>query len=301
MAESDFDIRRDELERDNLQRAIAEVKATLVNAKAGTRGILQNFLENANGRIGALDKKIKESQERRESQAREQAAIVELAQKETALNARERETYSGFLKEDFFTKKDFGHLEQFYGSAWDRLSESGKDQMSHRIWEGVRRDEYKFSELPKTVREKEMERAYGRLHGSAIGAGVATEIPDKDRQDFSRAYEAGKKDEAAKVLERESFKKAMFPESAAKGVKSAAVEIGRENDAKTTVEKTAAGPAPASSAKQTATGGGKANLDLSGVNLDGLKLAATDAPGSSADIPRGAPVTVKGVPSLSSS
>ena len=78
--------------------------------------------------------------------------------KEAALNTKEKEQYSGFLKEDFFTKKDFGRLDDFYAHTWDRLSEGGKEQMSKRIWEGVRRNEYKFTDLPKDVQEKEESR-----------------------------------------------------------------------------------------------------------------------------------------------
>ncbi len=92
------------------------------------------MLRNASARLGAVEKKIQELQVLQESHEREQTGVAALARKETALSAGERETYSGFLKEDFFTKKDFSRLEQFYEKTWDRLSESGKNQMSHRIW-----------------------------------------------------------------------------------------------------------------------------------------------------------------------
>jgi len=275
MTESDFDIRRDEMERDNLQRTISEVETVLAVSTPGTRPLWENFLQNAKGRIGALEKKIKDAQEARETHERERLAISSLAEKETALSSREKEAYSGFLKEDFFTKKDFGRLEQFYAKTWDRLSESGKDEMSARIWGGIRRGEFRFGELPEVVREKEMERVHRRLQEAAIGAGVSAEIPEKDRQDFVRAYEAGKKDEAAKVLERDSFKKAMFRGSDSKGVKSVEASKQRESES----EQLLAGAKPAEPAgaaaekpqKPRAAGG----TNLSALDFGGMAAGNT--------------------------
>jgi hypothetical protein len=235
-------------------------------------------LHSAKGRLGALDKKIKDAYEAREMHEREQVAVVALAERETALSTRERETYSGFLKEDFFTKKDFGRLEQFYTKTWDRLSQGGKDQMSHRIWEGIRRDEYKFSELPPTVREKEMKQLHRRLTESVIGMGEATEIPEKDKKEFIEAYEAGKKDDAAKVLERESFKKTMFRDGEAKGTKSVEVSKHRENESEQLIA--AARPAgsdktvPEKSQSTKAIG----NKDFSSLQFGGMTVSESTAP-----------------------
>jgi len=81
-------------------------------------------------------------------------------------------------------------LDHFYAHSWDRLSEDGKDQMSRRIWEGVRRDEYKFADLSKDIQEKEESRAYKLLSVSPKQSANVMRIPQKDKNDFIRAYES---------------------------------------------------------------------------------------------------------------
>jgi hypothetical protein len=235
-----------------------------------------------------LEKKIKDAKAEHETRAREEAAhLLMAAEREKALTAQEKETFNGFLHKEFFTKNDFGALEKFYAKTWDRLSEHGKDEMSHRVWEGIRRDEYSFTELPKVVREKEMERAYGRLNQSAIGAGAAAEIPEKDRQDFIRAYEAGKKDEAAKALERESFKKVMFRGGDSKSVRS--IQATRESEGVTVGAKIAAS-APQQNEKSEPR---EQDLDLSGIQLGGAKMTDAKNPPSVSDIPQNGPMASK--------
>ena len=60
------------------------------------------------------------------------------AEQEFALNAEERKIYTAFLKKPRFTKADFPALDKFYKGPYDRLTERGKDEMSHRFWEGMR-------------------------------------------------------------------------------------------------------------------------------------------------------------------
>jgi hypothetical protein len=290
MSESDFEVRRAEMEMDNLQRTIADVETALAVSTPGTRPLWENCLQNAKGRVGVLEKKIKDAQEARETHEREQAAIAALAQKETALSSREKETYSGFLKEDFFTKKDFGPLEQFYEKTWDRLSKDGKDEMSHRVWEGVRKGQYTFGELPPAVREKEAKQAYRLLHDSKINVAGVDEIPEKDRQDFVRAYEAGKKDDAEKVLERESFKKAMFLGGESKGVKSVEASKRRESES----EQLLAGVKPAepgSVAEKPENPKVIGNTDFSTLQFGGMTTSETTAPVQPPLIANAAPTT----------
>lgn len=200
MTASETDSKFDEMERDNLQNMISAVEAALAGSTPASRGVLERALHGARSRVGFLEKKIHDSHVEREAQARvESSSAIAIAERESKLNATEKQTFAGFLQKDFFTKRDFDSLESFYAKTWDRLSESGKDEMSHRIWEGIRRDEYKFTELPKVVQEKEMERAYPRFRNSAIGTADESRIPAKDREDFIRAYDEGKRDEAAKV------------------------------------------------------------------------------------------------------
>ncbi len=181
------------------------------------------------GRLSTLDKKISEAIEEREVQAREQAAIAIMAQKEAALTACEQAEYSAFLKEDFFTKRDFGRLEQFYAHAYDRLSEEGKDEMSHRVWEGVRHGEYRLSDLPKDVRDKEEDRVYAKFLDPSRSRDSLEHIPEKDRNDFILAYKAGDRKEAGDVLNRESFRRSVAPDDSNRA-KHQMATAGKEAD-----------------------------------------------------------------------
>ena len=285
MTERDNESKFDEMERDNLQKTISEVERALVSSAPGTRFLLLRFLENAKGRVAVLDKKITEAQVEGENRAREQASVASLAQKEATLSASEKETYCGFLGKEFFTRKDFDGLEKFYAQTWDRLSESGKEQMSHRVWEGIRRDEYTFTELPKVVQEKEAARAYSVLKKREAELGKAVQIPDADRDDFIHAYESGEREAASKILERRSFRENMFHGQESKTIRHAPVERGREAD-RAGIEKEIGGNLSARGETQpTQKSGGKADLDVSGLSLDGVKIADAPSKFSSADIP----------------
>lgn len=200
----------DEVERQRLAQAVRQMEILLhshsASAGSAVTSMLVNFVEGAKKRIAALDTEIKaETAEKKEHEERHIAASIRhLAERETALNQRERGQYAQFLSREFFTKNDFGTLEDFYTSAWDRLSEGGKAQMSHRVWEGVRREEYEFSELPEVVKEKEAERLRDQLRYKnpppELGA-----IPLKDRSDFIDAWDSGQKRKAYEMLDRESF------------------------------------------------------------------------------------------------
>jgi hypothetical protein len=154
--------------------------------------------------------------------------------------------------------------------------------MSHRIWEGIRRDEYKFTELPKSVQEKEAKQAYRLLHDSPVKPEGINRIPEKDRDDFIRAYEAGHQEEAKKVLERDSFKKNMFLESDSKVIQHAKVGQG-QSAAANEIEKGNADVAKSGKDSEIHRGG-KAGLDVSGLNLDSVRMAEAPEKVSSADI-----------------
>lgn len=285
MADRDSDLKFDEMERDNLQKIISAVEAAIAASTPASWGALERALHDARGRVVGLEKKIKDSHAEHEVQTREQAAVaMARAEQETKLNAEEKQTFAGFLQKDFFTKRDFGSLESFYAKTWGRLSESGKDEMSHRIWEGIRRDEYKFTDLPKTVQEKEMERAYSRLRRSTIGSADESRIPAKDREDFCRAYEADKREEAAKVLERESFKQTMFRSCELKGVKQASVETGRDAEGKSLGAEVAAHSTNGASS-ETPELSKKTMDDIANLNLSAVKLADVPPRVSSGEIP----------------
>lgn len=226
MAASEYEIIRDQQERDNLQRSIVSAETALAVSAPSTRRILENLIEGAQGRIATLDTKIKDE---REAEVREQAAIALMAQKEAALTAREQAEYSGFLKEDFFTKRDFGRLEHFYAHAWDRLSEEGKDEMSHRVWEGIRHNEYRFDDLPKDVKEKEAHRLYDKITSPSKQQDSLAEISQSDRDEFVAAYRGAKRSEAYQILDRDCFRRNVAIETS-KGIKHQTATEGKAAD-----------------------------------------------------------------------
>jgi hypothetical protein len=226
MVEADCTSQLDRQEQVSLERTVADIERKLLSMPPGIRPFFNVLLENAKGRLGFLEKRIQEAERERQDQTRNDAVVAALVQKETALTATEKETYGSFLNQEFFTKRHFGKLEDFYARTWDRLSEGGKDKLSHRVWEGIRRDEYSFTELPKTVQEKEEDRAYAVLRNR--GAGTAVRIPDADREDFIRAYDEGGPGEAAKVLERRSFRENMFLSAPSKERRAVEVTAAEE-------------------------------------------------------------------------
>ena len=170
--------------------------------------------------------------------------------------------------------------------------------MSHRVWEGIRREEYTFSELPQSVREKEAKQAYKLLRDSTFKTENALRIPEGDRMDFMRAYEAGKREEADKILERESFRKNMFRDTDSKEHKHAAAELGREADGGA-IEKRFSGTVKSDGKTDSVHESvKKADLDLSGLNLDGVKMAEAPAAISSAGMPIAEASAAKGGASL---
>ncbi len=252
----------------------------------GPNILLANFVENAKSRVGFIERKIKESQEkdsRIEEQTKAFVALRQDAERETALSESERQTYDSFLSEDFFTKKDFSRLDQFYSHSWDRLSQHGKDQMSHRVWEGVRQGEYRFDELPESVREKEAKQVYKRLHDSSIGAGSAVGVSEKDRTEFIRAYESGQKEEAGKILERPCFRENMFQKVKSAEQRHSSVEQGREADRSGLRAQISVNPGAPTEVKQNDGSAGKGDLDISA--LQGVQLAEAPAQISAGNIP----------------
>lgn len=204
MAVSDFEIRRDELERDDLQRMIGQVETALTVSAPGTRGLLEHFLQNAKMRVSSLEKKIEESAKQREEHEQGQNASAAIAERETALNEAERKTFAGFLEKSFFKKDDFPQLDEFYAKSWNRLSERGKDEMSFRVWEGVRRKEYSFDSLPEVLKDAETDRAYMHMtRGDSCSR--ADRISAGDRIEFIGTYERGDREGAEKILNRRTF------------------------------------------------------------------------------------------------
>ncbi len=200
-----------EAEYSRLASQVAEIEKLIMSGARSDAGyLLAPFLENARSRMEAIkfdDTRVE--QEKKERKEKETATVAVMVEREHNLTAQEKEQYSEFLKLDHFTRESFGRLSEFYadGGAWDRLSESGKSEMSHRVWEGIRQDEYTFGELPDEVRKKESDRLYQQLTGKIQADPSLGNIPQQDRADFIREHEAGNEKAASQILSRESFSK----------------------------------------------------------------------------------------------
>lgn len=287
----------DEVERQRLAEEVSRIEIFVHRntaiLDAGVLRMLNHFIDNARQRITALDEEIiVESRHRKETEQQKLAALHRLAERELALTREERETYSRFLEKEAFTKSDFNALSKFYSGAWDRLSEGGKAEMSHRIWEGVRREEYHFSELPDSVKEKEAE----RLHQLLLkGPDITTDlekIPQIDREDFQSAWKAGKRKEACEILDRPSF-----AENVALSSRKVIPKTGpeQEGDKRAAIaEAVAATEKPQNFPAAAATNETKpvSDADLSAVSLDKLQL------GTSASKPTELPVNNQPQPSV---
>lgn len=272
----------DEMELKRLDAAVSAAETILARQQGEKNPVMVRFVENAKLQISFLEKKVTEAKAVEKEKAEQYAAAASQAQQEKALSEDERKTFGGFLEKEFFTKKDFGALEGFYSKTWDRLSENGKDAMSQRVWEGVRRDEYTFKELPTVVREKETERVCKRLRDAEIGDPVLTRIPAKDRNDLFRAYEGGMQDEAEKVLERESFKQNMFRVEESKVVEHAAAHEKRDGEKATLFAREVDSREPALPSEKAPEKNAPGEEDFSSLDM---KVARTDSAVSPVNLP----------------
>lgn len=105
---------------------------------------------------GATNPQAQDKEEQRNRTVAGQ--VQQLIEREAKLNEREKELFTGFLAKEYFTNKDLHELDEFYQHSWHKLSEKGKDAMSERFWEGVRRGDIVLEQAPESVRETEFER-----------------------------------------------------------------------------------------------------------------------------------------------
>lgn len=288
MAVSENISEADRTERGSLEQAVLDVERKILAMPPGTRPFFNAFLLNAKARLGLLDKKIHDEEREKEQEKSNEVAVVQLAEKEASLDAKEKEEYSGFLKEDYFTKKDFAHLDEFYAHTWNRLSEGGKDQMSKRIWEGVRRNEYKFPDLPKDVQEKEEDRAYKFLKDSPAKRTNAMQVPEADRVDFIRSYEKGDRAEAAHILDRKGFKEDMFRNAESPAIDHVSVTAGKSTESSAVVAQVNSGGKPPSKEDIKPPVGSLGSTDVSALDLGAMKPPDVDAQSTAAQGKSGA-------------
>lgn len=192
----------DEMEYARLAAQVLEIEKLVNSGQPGDLGfLLRSFLHNAKARMEEIrHDEIRDIESGKERKVTEIAQAVHLTEIEHKLSVAEKQQYAEFLQRDYFTKAQFDDLEGFYAESWDRLSERGKNEMSTRVWEGIKRQEYTFDELPEVVRKKESERLYLQLTGAIEPTPIVQNLSPQARAEFVRAYEAGNENEASKVL-----------------------------------------------------------------------------------------------------
>lgn len=160
-------------------------------------------------RLGTLDQQgfSPDRRDEKKSAIAQELAVAVMVEREMALSRQEKIEFAGFLKSEFFTKRDFDALAVFYQNSWDKLSEEGKDEMTQRVWEGARQGEYELSELPENVRSRTLERLHLSLKGEAKMPPSAPKLGEKEQQEFIFLLERGNLDQALDVLDGQSLPK----------------------------------------------------------------------------------------------
>jgi hypothetical protein len=274
----------DEAELGRLQDAVTKAENALYfagNAPSDQIGKLRREIQVSKQQMGQIEVEWKQKDREAEAKEHEQQMVLStLVAKETALNPQERQQYGDFLKEKFFTKSDFNNLAHFYSHSWDKLTEGGKDQMSHRVWEGVRHGEYKFDELPDVVKEKEGESLYDVLRKDKKDSPELHAIPIEDRKAFLDAWANKDCRKAYEILDRPSFK-----ENVAKSVPQSVVSESA------TVVKTETAERLVQTEKREESGSKKPTsgnaIGETDFKLDDLKLRDADATNITPPLPSG--------------
>lgn len=147
-----------EVEASQFARIVEEIEKLIRDGgQAGPGYPLAAVLGSAQGRLDSLHAEEEHAAvEKKEKEEKDRSAIVAMVERETKLNEEEKKKYAEFLSKDHFTRSDINDLSTFYadGGAYDRLSDGGKEQMDHRIEEGIRRGELSRDELPDHVIKK---------------------------------------------------------------------------------------------------------------------------------------------------
>ena len=202
----------DEMEHEKLLEAISlveriQTRIVAESNNAAAPSMLGAFGESIKRRVEELEmhSDLPNRGENEKKKAAREIVAGYIAVTESRLSAAEQRQYAEFLEREYFAKADFGELEEFYSSAWERLSEGGKAEMSERVWEGVRRGEYSFVELPDEVRKKEAEFLYQQLaSGKELPANLKA-IPEAERREFMAAVESGNQSRIDDVMSSDVF------------------------------------------------------------------------------------------------
>lgn len=195
-----------EVRSSRLAQRVEEIEKLIRSGANVAGGSLASLLETAQAQLDSERvEELHATVGKKEREQQERAAVAHMVEREHRLNAAEKEQYGRFLEQEYFTTANFDELDRFYAHSWDKLSDEGKAEVSHRVWEGIRRDEYEFDELPENVRKKEGERLYQQLSGEVQADAGLRNIPEQDKADFFREYKAENDKGVSEVLKREVF------------------------------------------------------------------------------------------------
>ncbi len=199
----------EEAEYWRLQEMVSRLETMLNfggNVDGTVTGMLLRGITGAKQQMARIEgDEEKRAVEEKETATRQREINLVLVARETALNEAEKREYGALLEHEYFTKNEFGQLGHFYRHSYDRLTDGGKAEMSHRVWEGVRHGQYRFNELPDPVKEKEAQQVQNGLQGAKSSAGDLSAIPESDKADFLRARKNGEREQSYQVLNRQSF------------------------------------------------------------------------------------------------
>jgi len=198
----------DELKIQRLQGAVTAMERLVAEGGSVNPSSLASSLAGMRDRLSDLEEGTTsvEDREKKKDSANLDLAVAVAVARETALSDAEKDSFADFLSKSYFTKQDFGALGEFYRHSYDKLSDDGKAEMSHRLWEGIRRGEYHFSELPEDVRKRDADRLAEVLASQSLEDRAEAQIPEQDRQEFLEAHRKGDTERVAKILDREVFR-----------------------------------------------------------------------------------------------
>lgn len=227
-----------EIQASSLSERIRQIEEVLKQgALPALEFLLKGELLNQKAQLAEIREDDFKAETKREEKARDAVQIASMVAVESKLNAEEKLRYSELLKKDYFTEADVAQLDDFFEKSYDKLSDPGKREISERLWEGIERGELEFTDLATETRKKEAEFLYRCLNGDAKVDHPLQSMPDEDKADFIRAYEAKDEKAVSEVLSRKSVsqhvgRSASNEADSIKG--SASVENGEQERAQKT-------------------------------------------------------------------
>ena len=196
----------DESETLKLEKAINQAEKLIGEGRLSGKSassLLLNEIAKAEKRLETLQPEgwlTDRKEEKKAAALAQELAVAAKVARESALNHEEKIQYAEFLKVEYFKKSDFDELAAFYSHSWDKLSEEGKDEMSDRVWGGVKRGEYRFDELPAEVAEEEAERLFNKLSEEHDRRVERIGLSESTCVEFAEAWSRGERDRGIRIL-----------------------------------------------------------------------------------------------------